>query len=256
MVVGPIRVSVAPWRTDSSASSWRRRSRGRPLAERARARRAVLGQGPRRGSRCAASSRRPRTDRGARRGVGAIVVDSARQSVGDILATTLRVNSYSVAELLIARSVLETEVAGLAAQNRTDDDVAELDAAMSAMRVATEVRDVKAAIVAHERFHVCLALATRNRGAGGLRRTADCAGARHRLRGDGGLLARHQRPVGARGDFPLRRRRRPRGRPLGDDGPRPHREARARASTRARATVPDRPLRFPFRPPPAQRGAP
>jgi GntR family transcriptional repressor for pyruvate dehydrogenase complex len=98
-----------------------------------------------------------------RRGVGAIVVDSARQSVGDILATAVRVNSYSVAELLIARSVLETEVAGLAAQNRTDDDVAELGAALAAMRAATETRDVKTAIVAHERFHVRLALATRNR---------------------------------------------------------------------------------------------
>jgi len=98
-----------------------------------------------------------------RRGVGAIVVDSARRSVGEILATALRVNSYSVPELLIARGVLETEVAGLAAQNRTDEDVAELRAAVSAMRSATESRDVKATIVAHETFHVRLALATRNR---------------------------------------------------------------------------------------------
>lgn len=98
-----------------------------------------------------------------RRGVGAIVVNGARRSVGDILRTALRVNSYSVPELLIARSVLETEVAGLAAQNRTPDDVAELRDAVTGMRAATESRDVDAAIQSHERFHVGLALATHNR---------------------------------------------------------------------------------------------
>jgi DNA-binding FadR family transcriptional regulator len=98
-----------------------------------------------------------------RRGVGAIVVNGARRSVGDILATALRVNSYSVAELLTARSVLETEVAGLAAENRTPVDIIELGLALDAMRAATESRDAAAAIVAHERFHVGLTLATHNR---------------------------------------------------------------------------------------------
>jgi GntR family transcriptional repressor for pyruvate dehydrogenase complex len=98
-----------------------------------------------------------------RRGVGAIVIDGARRSVGDILGTALRVNSYSVPELLIARSVLETEVAGLAAENRTAEDVSELKNALDSMRVATESREVEAAMDAHERFHVRLTLATRNR---------------------------------------------------------------------------------------------
>jgi GntR family transcriptional repressor for pyruvate dehydrogenase complex len=98
-----------------------------------------------------------------RRGVGAIVVDGARRSVGDILATALRVNSYSVPELLIARSVLETEVAGLAARNRTPEDVEELASALHTMREATMSGDVATTIIAHERFHVRLALATRNR---------------------------------------------------------------------------------------------
>lgn len=98
-----------------------------------------------------------------RRGVGAIVVNAARRSIGDVLSTALRVNSYSVPELLIARSVLETEVAGLAAENRTAEDLADLERAIGDMRLATEAREVEAAIEAHERFHVRLALATRNR---------------------------------------------------------------------------------------------
>jgi GntR family transcriptional repressor for pyruvate dehydrogenase complex len=98
-----------------------------------------------------------------RQGVGATVVNDARRSLADMLATALRHNNYREDELLEARSALEVEVAGLAAQARTSQDLMQIKQALDEMRAAVAGARLQDSVDAHERFHSLLIRATNNR---------------------------------------------------------------------------------------------
>lgn len=69
-------------------------------------------------------------------------------------------NAGELKDWLEVRMILETETAALAAERRTDDHLAELDAALNMMKQAT---DEDALEQADTRFHLAIALASGNK---------------------------------------------------------------------------------------------
>ncbi|WP_326525738.1 FadR/GntR family transcriptional regulator [Sphingomonas sp.] len=94
----------------------------------------------------------------SRRGSGAYVADGARFRAFQVTAEEVA-EIDDVLRLLEMRIALEVEMAGLAAERRTDSDLAAIRAALAAM---DDSRDVDASIAADAAFHAAIARATGN----------------------------------------------------------------------------------------------
>ncbi|MFV2044665.1 MAG: FadR/GntR family transcriptional regulator [Anaerolineales bacterium] len=98
-----------------------------------------------------------------RQGVGAVVTNDSRSSLESSLATSIRVNNYTIGELLIARGVLEVESAALAATRRVEGDLISLWRAYQEMVDFGTNGERQLAMEAHHRFHAAIITATHNR---------------------------------------------------------------------------------------------
>jgi GntR family transcriptional regulator, transcriptional repressor for pyruvate dehydrogenase complex len=96
-----------------------------------------------------------------RRGRRPIVAAPNGAVVGDFFKTAILRDSGAVLELLEVRMALETYIAGLAARRATTAAIAQLEAAVAAMRAAED--DPVAFTDADVRFHANLAASTGNR---------------------------------------------------------------------------------------------
>lgn len=94
----------------------------------------------------------------SRRGSGAYVAETAQYRAFQITPDEMR-EIDDVLKLLEMRIALEGEMATLAADRRTDDDLAAMRAALAAM---SESEDMDASVAADARFHGAIARATRN----------------------------------------------------------------------------------------------
>ena len=73
-----------------------------------------------------------------------------------------QVDRVEIAHLLEVRHAIEVRAASLAAERRTDDDLAVLDAIMARRRTALEAGDVVAFVAADVDFHVAVVAAAHN----------------------------------------------------------------------------------------------
>ena len=94
----------------------------------------------------------------SRRGSGAYVAENARYRAFQVVPEEMR-EVEDVVKLLEMRVALETEMAGLAAQRRTDDDLALLSDCLDQLRANNHVDQAVEADVA---FHAAIAQATHN----------------------------------------------------------------------------------------------
>ena len=94
----------------------------------------------------------------SRRGSGAFVAENARYRAFQVAPEEMR-EVDDVVKLLEMRVALETEMAGLAAQRRTDDDLALLSDCLDRLRAND---DVDRAVEADVAFHAAIAQATHN----------------------------------------------------------------------------------------------
>lgn len=94
----------------------------------------------------------------SRRGSGAYVPEGARYRAFQVAPEEMR-EVEDVIKLLEMRMALETEMAGLAAQRRTDEDIAVLRECLDRMAAA---EDVEASVEADAAFHATIAGATQN----------------------------------------------------------------------------------------------
>jgi len=94
----------------------------------------------------------------SRRGSGAFVAENARYRAFQVAPEEMR-EVEDVVKLLEMRVALETEMAGLAAQRRTDEDLARLSDCLDRLRAND---DVDRAVEADVAFHAAIALATHN----------------------------------------------------------------------------------------------
>lgn len=94
----------------------------------------------------------------SRRGSGAYVAESARYKAFQVMPEEMG-DMDDVIKLLEMRMALETEIAGLAASRRTDQDLAEMRKWLELMRASV---DIDAAVAADMAFHRAIAAATRN----------------------------------------------------------------------------------------------
>ncbi|RKS09166.1 GntR family transcriptional regulator [Nocardiopsis sp. Huas11] len=93
-----------------------------------------------------------------RHGDGAIV----RRTVSEEgVLSLLRDRANRRAEIIEARQALEVKLAELAAERRTDEDLAAIDAALELMRA--EVREGERGVEGDERFHAAITNAARSR---------------------------------------------------------------------------------------------
>jgi GntR family transcriptional repressor for pyruvate dehydrogenase complex len=94
----------------------------------------------------------------SRRGSGAYVAENARYRAFQVAPEEMR-EVEDVVKLLEMRVALETEMAGLAAQRRTDEDLALLSDCLARLRAND---DVDRAVEADVAFHAAIAQATHN----------------------------------------------------------------------------------------------
>ncbi len=89
-----------------------------------------------------------------RHGDGAILTDAAGQGR---IVEAIRDHARRIPEVIDARDALETKIAALAAQRRTDADLAAIDAALAAM--AADVEDGGRGVGGDELFHAAVTAA-------------------------------------------------------------------------------------------------
>lgn len=94
----------------------------------------------------------------SRRGSGAYVSEGARYRAFQVTPDEMR-EVEDVIKLLEMRMALETEMAGLAAQRRTDEDIAGMRECLDRMAAA---EDMDVSVEADAAFHAMIARATRN----------------------------------------------------------------------------------------------
>jgi DNA-binding FadR family transcriptional regulator len=94
----------------------------------------------------------------SRRGSGAYVAEGARYQAFQVTPEEMG-GIDDVIKLLEMRMALETEIAGLAASRRTDQDLAEMRKWLELMRASADIDESVAADMA---FHRAIAAATRN----------------------------------------------------------------------------------------------
>jgi GntR family transcriptional regulator, transcriptional repressor for pyruvate dehydrogenase complex len=93
--------------------------------------------------------------------VGTFEVAEFGNPLSDSLRLLLTLEEADVGELFEVRRVIEVEMAALAAERRTDEDLARMDEALAAMREHIDSED--AYIAADIRFHLAIVAAARNR---------------------------------------------------------------------------------------------
>ena len=74
----------------------------------------------------------------ARQGVGTVVREVSAEQVAESLSILVQTQRISLDELHHVRSILEVEIAGLAAQHATGEDIAELKSILDAMEAAAQ----------------------------------------------------------------------------------------------------------------------
>jgi GntR family transcriptional repressor for pyruvate dehydrogenase complex len=89
-----------------------------------------------------------------RHGDGAVLV---RRPVEDGAVKALREHADRLPDIIEAREALEVKLAGLAAERRTDDEMAAIDSALSVMQV--EVESGERGVAGDERFHQAITAA-------------------------------------------------------------------------------------------------
>lgn len=89
-----------------------------------------------------------------RHGDGAILVDSPGSSR---VIDALRRHAQRIPEVIEAREAMETKLAALAAQRRTDEDMQEIDAALAGME--REIGEGDRGVKGDERFHAAVTAA-------------------------------------------------------------------------------------------------
>ncbi len=94
-------------------------------------------------------------------GRGTFVLPDAREQLSEARVLRVRLKDSRVQEVYEARKILEVELAGLAAQRATPEDIAEIGQALEEMQHTID--DDKAFTVADVRFHVAVAHAAKNR---------------------------------------------------------------------------------------------
>jgi GntR family transcriptional regulator, transcriptional repressor for pyruvate dehydrogenase complex len=93
--------------------------------------------------------------------VGTFEVAEFGNPLSDSLRLLLTLEEADVGELFEVRRVIEVEMAALAAERRTDGDLARMDEALAAMR--EHIDSEEAYIAADIRFHLAIVAAARNR---------------------------------------------------------------------------------------------
>jgi GntR family transcriptional repressor for pyruvate dehydrogenase complex len=93
--------------------------------------------------------------------VGAFEVADFGNPLSDSLRLLLTLEEADVGELFEVRRVIEVEMAALAAERRTDEDLARMNEALAAMR--EHIDSEEAYIAADIRFHLAIVAAARNR---------------------------------------------------------------------------------------------
>ncbi len=96
-----------------------------------------------------------------RPGRGTIVIDGTSRALRDSLGRMMRVGQQDTSrDLVEVREILEPEIASLAAARATEEDLADLRAAVETMDA--HLSDADSFIAADNRFHQVLARATQN----------------------------------------------------------------------------------------------
>jgi GntR family transcriptional regulator, transcriptional repressor for pyruvate dehydrogenase complex len=93
-------------------------------------------------------------------GRGSFVRPDAREQLSGARVLRVRLHDSRVQEVYEARKILEVELAGLASQRATPEDIAEIKAALAEMQRTLD--DDKAFTAADVRFHVAVAHAAKN----------------------------------------------------------------------------------------------
>lgn len=87
-----------------------------------------------------------------RHGDGAVLLDT-----GQSITSVLRARRRRLSEVIEARQALEVKIAELAAERRTDDDLARIDEALAHMEA--EIREGGRGVTGDERFHAAITAA-------------------------------------------------------------------------------------------------
>lgn len=93
-------------------------------------------------------------------GRGAVVSGGSPEAVRDTLGLLLHVRPKTLGELLEIRQTLEVEIAGLAAERATAEDLGAMRASLARMRDSIDLTE--GYVDADVEFHACLARSTRN----------------------------------------------------------------------------------------------
>jgi GntR family transcriptional repressor for pyruvate dehydrogenase complex len=95
-------------------------------------------------------------------GMGTFVVNVPIHTVSDSLQRYTTLGLGGTEDLLVLREILEPEIAALAAENATNEEVEELKAKIEIMDKAVNKNDVSLYVSSDEDFHELLAKASRN----------------------------------------------------------------------------------------------
>src|SRR4051812_5560146 len=96
-----------------------------------------------------------------RRGAGTRVRESSVDAYVNAAAMLLIRSELTVGDVLEARAALESHLAVIAAQNRSEENLEQIEAALDAFAHAVDDRDPVAAARCHVEFHTQLVRATR-----------------------------------------------------------------------------------------------
>jgi GntR family transcriptional regulator, transcriptional repressor for pyruvate dehydrogenase complex len=91
-----------------------------------------------------------------RQGVGTVVAQPTSDAYADAILVLLRRSQLTVGQVLEARELIETELAGFAAARRTDDDCRRMRDCFENYRHAVEVMDWELAQQTHTAFHLSI----------------------------------------------------------------------------------------------------
>ena len=96
-------------------------------------------------------------------GKGSFAVAGYANPLNNSLRLLISLDEASMHDIYELRRIVECEAAGLAAERRTDEQIAQLDEAIEEMRQGLKVASGERYIDADLRFHLVIAEATRNR---------------------------------------------------------------------------------------------
>jgi DNA-binding FadR family transcriptional regulator len=91
-----------------------------------------------------------------RQGVGAVVTGDVREAFGRALELLIERGNYRLSDLMRLRMALEAEAAGLAAQNATAEDLAQMEAILGDYDGALEAGDYAGVVQVDRAFHLRL----------------------------------------------------------------------------------------------------